>query len=81
MGSTESNARWEQISAVSAEMDHAAVVVPICVSRLDGRRHELSPRAMRFAEALSFDDRWSRNHRRTQEPSGVTLGGQPVVRE
>jgi len=60
MGSTESNARWEQISAVSAEVDRPAVVVPICVSRLDGRRHELSPRAMRFAEALSFDDRWSR---------------------
>lgn len=59
MGSTESNARWEQISAVSAEID-SAVVVPICVSRLDGRRHELSPRAMRFAEALSFDDGWSR---------------------
>ena len=37
-----------------------AVVVPICVSRLDGRRHELSPKAMRFAEALSFTDRWSR---------------------
>ena len=37
-----------------------AVVVPICVSRLDGRRHELSPKAMRFAEALSFTDGWSR---------------------
>lgn len=60
MGSTESNARWEEISAISAEVDQPAVVVPICVSRLDGRRHELSPRAMRFAEALSFDDRWSR---------------------
>ncbi len=59
MGSTESNARWEQISAVHAEIDRSAVVVPICVSRLDGRRHELSPRAMGFAEALSFDDRWS----------------------
>jgi hypothetical protein len=59
MGSTESNARWEQISAVSADLE-SAVVVPICVSRLDGRRHELSPRAMRFAEALSFSDGWSR---------------------
>jgi hypothetical protein len=59
MGSTESNARWEQISALSAELD-SAVVVPICVSRLDGRRHELSPRAMRFAEALSFSDGWTR---------------------
>jgi hypothetical protein len=45
---------------VSAEVERRAVVVPICVSRLDGRRHELSPRAMRFAEALSFSDGWSR---------------------
>jgi hypothetical protein len=36
------------------------VVVPICVSRLDGKPHELSPRALRFAEALSFSDGWSR---------------------
>jgi hypothetical protein len=59
MGSTESNARWDQIAAMSDEVGRPAVVVPICVSRLDGRRHELSPRAMRFAEALSFTDRWS----------------------
>ena len=26
--------------------------IPICVSRLDGKPHELSPKAMRFAEAL-----------------------------
>jgi hypothetical protein len=60
MGSSESNASWDQISAVQADLEQSQVVVPICVSRLDGRRHELSPRAMRFAEALSFDDRWSR---------------------
>ncbi len=60
MGSTESNARWDQINAVQADLDRSAVVVPICVSRLDGLPHELSPRAMRFAEALSIDDRWSR---------------------
>jgi hypothetical protein len=59
VGSTESNARWEQINALSADLD-SAVVVPICVSRVDGLRHELSPRAMRFAEALSFSDGWSR---------------------
>jgi hypothetical protein len=60
MGSTESNQRWAQITAVQADVEHQAVVVPICVSRLDGRRHELSPRAMSFAEALSFTDGWSR---------------------
>ena len=42
------------------ELDAPAVVVPICVSRLDGRRHELSPKARSFAEALSFSESWSR---------------------
>jgi hypothetical protein len=60
MGSTESDARWAQLQAVQAEVDQPAVVVPICVSRIDGRRHEPSPRARRFAEALSFSDSWSR---------------------
>jgi hypothetical protein len=56
----ESDARWAQLQAVQAEVDQSAVVVPICVSRIDGRRHEPSPRAMRLAEALSFSDSWSR---------------------
>ena len=60
MGSMESDARWAQLQAVAAEVDQPAVVVPICVSRIDGLRHEPSPRAMRFAEALSFNDSWSR---------------------
>jgi hypothetical protein len=55
----ESEARWAQLEAVQAEVE-PAVVVPICVSRIDGRRHEPSPRARRFAEALSFTDSWSR---------------------
>ena len=60
MGSMESDARWAQLQAVQAEVDQPAVVVPICVSRIDGRRHEPSPRARSFAEALSFSDSWSR---------------------
>ncbi len=60
MESMESDASWQQIAAAREELDRPAVVVPICVSRLDGRPHELSPRAMRFAEALSFTDGWSR---------------------
>ncbi len=60
MGSTESNAKWQQLASLRDDLDRGAVVVPICVSRLDGRRHELSPKAMRFAEALSFSDGWSR---------------------
>ncbi len=60
MGSMESNEKFRQFSALRDELDRPAVVVPICVSRLDGQRHELSPKAMRFAEALSFSDGWSR---------------------
>lgn len=60
MGSTDSNAKWHQLAALRDDLDRSAVVVPICVSRLDGRPHELSPKAMRFAEALSFSDAWSR---------------------
>jgi hypothetical protein len=57
---SESNARWNQLASLREEIDAPAVVVPICVSRLDGKRHELSPKARRFAEALSFTDGWSR---------------------
>ena len=60
MGSMESDARWQEMAALREELDEPAVVVPICVSRLDGLEHELSPKARRFAEALSFTDGWSR---------------------
>lgn len=60
MGSTESNARWHEMAALRDELEAPAVVIPICVSRLDGKRHELSPRARSFAEALSFTDAWTR---------------------
>jgi hypothetical protein len=60
MASMDSDARWQEMAALRDEVDRPAVVVPICVSRLDGQPHELSPRAMRFAEALSFTDGWSR---------------------
>jgi hypothetical protein len=60
MESQDSNARWLEIAALRDELDEPAVVVPICVSRLDGRRHELSPKARSFAEALSFSESWSR---------------------
>ncbi len=59
--SMDSNARWSEIAGLREELDEqSAVVIPICVSRLDGKRHELSPKAMRFAEALSFTDHWTR---------------------
>ncbi len=59
MASMDSNARWQQMAALRAEIDQPAVVIPICVSRLDGRPHELSPKAREFAEALSFTDAWT----------------------
>jgi hypothetical protein len=60
MGSMESNARWDEMAALREDLESSAVVVPICVSRLDGKPHELSPKARRFAEALSFSESWSR---------------------
>ena len=68
MGDAESNARWSELQALREEVERGAVVIPICVSRIDGKPHELSPKARRFAEALSFSDAWSRitdaRHRR-----------------
>jgi hypothetical protein len=68
MESQDSNARWQEIASLRDELDDSAVVVPICVSRLDGRRRELSPKARQFAEALSFSESWTRisdaRHRR-----------------
>ncbi len=61
MADMDRNAKWQQIAAMRNEIDdHSSVVVPICVSRLDGKAHDLSPKARRFAEALSFSDAWSR---------------------
>ena len=56
----ESDAKWEQLASLRDELETPNVVVPICVSRLDGKPHELSPKARRFAEALAFTDAWSR---------------------
>ncbi len=60
MESMESNAKWQALAALRDDLDASAVVVPICVSRIDGKQRELSPKARRFAEALSFSESWSR---------------------
>jgi hypothetical protein len=60
MGSAESNAKWQELASLRDDLERPAVVVPICVSRVDGKPHELSPKARMFAEALSFSDGWSR---------------------
>jgi hypothetical protein len=56
----ESDAKWAQLTALREELEAPNVVVPICVSRLDGKPHELSPKARRFAEALAVSDGWTR---------------------
>jgi hypothetical protein len=60
VASEESNARWDQVLALREDLDKGSVVMPTCVSRIDGRQHPLSPKALRFAEALAFSDAWSR---------------------
>jgi hypothetical protein len=61
MATEDSNERWSQLAAVTEDIYEADdVVVPICISRVDGKPHQLSPKAMRFAQALSFTDAWSR---------------------
>ena len=57
---SDSKSRWDQIAALRDDLDRDSVVLPRCVSRIDGKQHELSPKAMRFAEALAFSDAWSR---------------------
>lgn len=60
MGSEESNARWDQLATLRDDLDRESVVLPQCVSRIDGKRHDPSPKTVRFAEALAFTDAWSR---------------------
>jgi hypothetical protein len=60
MGSEESNARWDQLAAVRDDLERGSVVLPRCVSRIDGKQHDPSPKVVRFAEALAFTDAWSR---------------------
>jgi hypothetical protein len=60
MASEESNARWRELVALRDDLDRDSVVVPVCISRIDGEPHPLSPKASRFAEALAFSDAWSR---------------------
>lgn len=61
MASDESNARWDDLVSIREDLDQGnEVVVPSLISRIDGKRHGLSPKATRFAEALAVDPSWSR---------------------
>ncbi len=68
MASMDSNARWQQMAALRDEIDQPAVVIPICVSRLDGRPHELSPKARRVRRGALVHRRVVADHGRAQPP-------------
>ena len=60
MGIEDSKTRWHDLVTLREDLDRDNVVVPVCVSRIDGKPRPLSPKASRFAEALAFSDAWSR---------------------
>lgn len=61
MSSEDSQARWDDLVAIREDLDsEGGVVVPVCISRIDGKRRPLSPKASQFAQALAFSDAWSR---------------------
>ena len=54
-----SSDRWQQLVDVHEEIEHGDTVLPMRISAIDGSKVEASPRAIRFAEALAFNARWS----------------------
>ena len=59
MSDERNNDRWRQLMSVQEDLDHAETVLPMRISGIDGSQLESSPRAIRFAEALAFNARWS----------------------
>lgn len=51
--------RWQKLVSVHEDLDHGETVLPIRISGIDGSQIKSSPRAIRFAEALAFNARWS----------------------
>lgn len=61
MPSENANARWNELVSIREDLEsEGGVVVPVCISRIDGKPHPLSPKASQFAEALAFSDAWTR---------------------
>ena len=57
----ESDAKWEQLASLRDELDRRRTSSSRSASAaLDGKPHELSPKARRFAEALAVSDGWTR---------------------
>jgi hypothetical protein len=57
-GTPSDDYRWQELMSIQGERDNL-VVLPQLVNR-DQTPREASPRTVRFAEALAFDDAWQR---------------------
>ena len=53
-----SDERWQQLAGLQEGLESEAVL-PMRISSIDGSQVEASPRAVRLAEALAFNDGWS----------------------
>lgn len=51
--------RWQELVSVHEDLDRGDTVLPMRISGIDGSQIKSSPRAIRFAEALAFNARWS----------------------
>ena len=78
MGDMESDAKWQQLASLRDELDRPNVVVPICVSRLDGKPHELSPKARGSPRRCRLG-RWTRIATRAAGWRPERLGGLALI--
>jgi hypothetical protein len=54
-----SHDRWQELINVREDLDQESTVLPMRISSIDGSEVQASARAIRFAEALAFNARWS----------------------
>ena len=52
------DSRWQEIMSVAGNDDNL-VILPHLVNRDDQSPRQASPKTVRFAEALAFEDHWS----------------------
>jgi hypothetical protein len=53
------DSRWQEIMALRGARDDNLVILPHLTNRDDLTPREASPKTVRFAEALAFEDHWS----------------------
>ena len=53
------DSRWEEIMAIQGDPENNLVLLPEFTSRVDAKPRQASPKTVRFAEALAFDDAWA----------------------